>query len=179
MGARLHIFVSEGRPMTLKDGSRSRNDSKARQNPAGGDRRLADFLCFAIYSANLAYGRAYKQGLEELGLTYPQWIAIVALWEQDDQTVSELGDKMFLESNTLTPMLKKLEALGYLRRQRNPADERQVRVSLTEAGRKLRDKGMHMKLAKSSGLNADDFARLQKTVVTLRDNLIKATAEEG
>jgi DNA-binding MarR family transcriptional regulator len=177
--------------MTLKDGSRThpktgpttnpRDNSKAnqRQNPAGGDRRLADFLCFAIYSANLAYGRAYKQGLDELGLTYPQWIAIVALWEQDDQTVSELGDKMFLESNTLTPMLKKLEAMGYLRRQRDPADERQVRVNLTDAGRRLREKGMHMKLVKSSGLKADEVTRLQKTVVTLRDNLIKATAEEG
>jgi DNA-binding MarR family transcriptional regulator len=172
--------------MSLKDGSRTAprtnpRDSKdsQKQKPAGGDRRLAYFLCFAIYSANLAYGRAYKQGLEELGLTYPQWIAIVALWEQDDQTVSELGDKMFLESNTLTPILKKLEAMGYLRRQRDPADERQVRVTLTDAGRKLREKGMHMKLVKSSGLKADDFARLQKTVVTLRDNLIKATAEEG
>jgi DNA-binding MarR family transcriptional regulator len=181
--------------MTLKNGSKtspktsSKTDPKAnsgenskasqRQKPAAGDRRLADFLCFAIYSANLAYGRAYKQGLEELGLTYPQWIAIVALWEQDDQTVSELGDKMFLESNTLTPILKKLEVMGYLRRQRDPADERQVRVNLTEAGRRLREKGMHMKLVKSSGLKPDDFARLQKTVVTLRDNLIKATAEEG
>jgi DNA-binding MarR family transcriptional regulator len=177
--------------MTLKNGSKTdpKTDPKAnsgenskasqRQKPAAGDRRLADFLCFAIYSANLAYNRAYKQGLEELGLTYPQWIAIVALWEQDDQTVSELGDKMFLESNTLTPILKKLEAMGYLRRQRDPADERQVSVNLTEAGRRLREKGMHMKLVKSSGLKPDDFARLQKTVVTLRDNLIKATAEEG
>ena len=86
--------------------------------PPGGDRRLGDFLCFAIYSANLAFGRAYRKGLEDLGLTYPQWIAIVALWEQDGQTVSELGEKMFLESNTLTPVLKKLETMGYLRRQR-------------------------------------------------------------
>jgi len=165
--------------MSLKNGSRDDSMTKQKPNTAAGDRRLADFLCFAIYSANLAYGRAYKPGLDELGLTYPQWIAIVALWEQDDQTVSELGDKMFLESNTLTPILKKLEAMGYLRRQRDPADERQVRVNLTEAGRRLREKGMHMKLVKSSGLKPDDFARLQKTVVTLRDNLIKATAEEG
>ena len=99
-------------------------------------RPLGDFLCFAIYSANLAFGRAYRKGLEDLGLTYPQWIAIVALWEQDGQTVSELGEKMFLESNTLTPVLKKLETMGYLRRQRDPADERQVRISLTEAGRR-------------------------------------------
>src|SRR5262245_23199122 len=75
--------------------------------------RLADFLCFAIYSANLAYGRAYKPILEELGLTYPQYIAIVALWEEDSQTVGRLGEKLFLESNTLTPILKKLEGMGY------------------------------------------------------------------
>lgn len=168
--------------MSLTNGLRadSKDNSIDNQNqePAAGDRSLADFLCFAIYSANLAYGRAYRQGLEELGLTYPQWIAIVALWEQDDQTVSELGDRMFLESNTLTPILKKLEGMGYLRRQRDPADERQVRVSLTDAGRRLREKGMHMNLVKSSGLKQDDFARLQKSVVTLRDNLIKATKDE-
>jgi DNA-binding MarR family transcriptional regulator len=102
----------------------------------------------------------------------------VALWEQDDQTVSELGAKMFLESNTLTPILKKLEQAGYLRRQRDPADERQVRISLTEAGRRLREKGTHMNLVAATGLKPDEFARLQQTVVTLRDNLIKATAEE-
>ncbi|WP_416235237.1 MarR family winged helix-turn-helix transcriptional regulator [Nitrospirillum sp. BR 11163] len=102
---------------------------------------MADFLCFAVYSANLAYGRAYKAILDELGVTYTQWIAIVALWEQDDQTVSGLGEKLFLELNTLTPILKKLESLGYLQRRRDPADERQVRVSLTPAGRQLREKG--------------------------------------
>ncbi|ANW05798.1 MarR family winged helix-turn-helix transcriptional regulator [Bradyrhizobium icense] len=170
--------------MKLNDGPRagsrdnSRDNSKASQKPrpGAGERRLGDFLCFAIYSANLAFGRAYKKGLDELGLTYPQWIAIVALWEQDGQTVSELGEKMFLESNTLTPILKKLEQMGYLRRQRDPADERQVRISLTEAGRRLREKGMHMNLVASTGLKPDEFARLQENVVTLRDNLIKATA---
>ena len=150
-----------------------------KSKPPGGQRQLGDFLCFAIYSANLAFGRAYRKGLEDLGLTYPQWIAIVALWEQDGQTVSELGEKMFLESNTLTPVLKKLEAMGYLRRQRDPADERQVRVSLTEAGRRLRERGMHMNLVAATGLKPDEFARLQETVVSVRDNLIKATAEEA
>jgi len=168
--------------MKPRDGSRTNSADNSGNNqkhqPAAGERPLADYLCFAIYSANLAYGRAYKQGLAQLGLTYPQWIAIVALWETGEQTVSELGDRMFLESNTLTPMLKKLEAMGYLRRQRDPADERQVRISLTDAGRRLREKAMHIKLVKSSGLNADEFERLQKSVVTLRDGLIKATAEE-
>lgn len=162
-----------------RDNSRDSSRGNQKPKPPTGERRLGDFLCFAIYSANLAFGRAYRKGLEDLGLTYPQWIAIVALLEQDGQTVSELGEKMFLESNTLTPILKKLEAMGYLRRERNPADERQVRVSLTEAGRRLREKGMHMNLVASTGLKPDEFVRLQETVVTLRDNLIKATAEEA
>src|SRR5581483_7264594 len=97
--------------------------------------KLADFLCFAIYSANLAYGKAYKPLLDELGVTYTQWITIIALWEEDNQTVSSLGSKLFLESNTLTPILKKLEAMGYIRRQRSSEDERQVMVTLTDAGR--------------------------------------------
>jgi DNA-binding MarR family transcriptional regulator len=159
--------------------SRANSKGNQKRKPSAGDRRLGDFLCFAIYSANLAFGRAYRQGLEELGLTYPQWIAIVALWEEDGQTVSALGEKMFLESNTLTPILKKLESMGYLRRQRDPADERQVRVSLTDEGRRLREKGMHMNLVKSTGLGEDEFARLQKSVVALRDNLIEATAEKA
>ena len=162
-----------------RDNSRDSSRGNRKPRPPAGERGLGDFLCFAIYSANLAFGRAYRKGLEDLGLTYPQWIAIVALWEQDGQTVSELGEKMFLESNTLTPILKKLEAMGYLRRERNPADERQVRVSLTEAGRRLREKGMHMNLVASTGLKPDEFVRLQETVVTLRDNLIKATAEQA
>ena len=150
--------------------------AKETKKPAGP--KLADFLCFAIYSANLAYGRAYKPILEQLGLTYPQYITIVALWEEDNQTVSSLGEKLFLESNTLTPMLKKLEASGYLRRQRDPADERQVRISLTDAGRRLREKAMQMTLVKSAGLKPDEFERLQKSVVALRDGLIEATKEE-
>lgn len=142
---------------------------------APADPRLADFLCFAVYSANLAYGRAYKPILEKLGLTYTQYIAIVALWEEDDQTVSGLGEKLFLESNTLTPILKKLETMGYLTRRRDPRDERQVRVGLTEAGRRLREKGLTMTLVKESGLPPQEFAEVQKAVSKLRDNLLATT----
>src|SRR5262245_44924968 len=99
---------------------------------------LGDFLCFAVYSANLAFGRAYRPILDQHGLTYTQYVTLVALSEEDGQTVGELGDRLFLESNTLTPMLKKLEQLGLVERRRNPADERQVRVKVTPAGRKLR-----------------------------------------
>jgi len=137
--------------------------------------KLADFLCFAIYSANLAYGKAYKPILDELGVTYTQWITIVALWEEDRQTVSSLGAKLFLESNTLTPILKKLEAMGMIRRQRSTEDERQVIVSLTDAGRALRERGLQRTLVKATGLQADEFKNLQKTVARVRDNLVKQT----
>ena len=143
------------------------------------NRKLSEFLCFAIYSANLAFGKAYKPILDELGLTYTQYLAIIALWEQDNQTVSGLGEKLFLESNTLTPILKKLEAMAYLRRQRDPADERQVLVSLTDAGRRLREKGLGMNLVKASGLSAEEFPKIQSAVVTLRNNLIKSTQGKG
>jgi DNA-binding MarR family transcriptional regulator len=136
--------------------------------------KLSNFLCFAVYSANLAFGRAYKPILEALGLTYTQYIAMVALYEEDDQTVGVLGERLFLESNTLTPILKKLESMGYLRRQRDPADERQVRVSLTPAGRSLLEKDLGSSLVEATGLG-DEFPAVQKTVSRLRDNLLRAT----
>lgn len=147
---------------------------KSTTHAASAELPLSDFLCFAIYSANLAFGKAYKPILEALGLTYPQYIAIIALSEEDDQTVSGLGEKLFLESNTLTPMLKKLEAMGYVERRRDPEDERQVRISLTKSGRKLREKSLKMDLTEATALAPDEFAKLQKAIVTLRNNLIEA-----
>ncbi|EGP09270.1 organic hydroperoxide resistance transcriptional regulator [Bradyrhizobiaceae bacterium SG-6C] len=141
--------------------------------------RLENFLCFAIYSANLAYGRAYKAILDELGLTYTQYIALVALSEEDNQTVSGLGEKLFLESNTLTPILKNLETMGYVRRQRDPKDERKVVISLTEAGRRVRDKALPLNLVRETQLTPEEFALLQKSVVKLRNNLIKGTKATG
>jgi MarR family transcriptional regulator, organic hydroperoxide resistance regulator len=138
-------------------------------------RKLADFLCFSVYSANLAFGKAYKPFLDELGLTYTQYITVIALWEEDNQTVSGLGEKLFLESNTLTPILKKLESSGYLRRQRDPEDERQVRVSLTDAGRALREKAFNITLYDACGMTDGEFTSTQKSVSKLRDNLVKST----
>lgn len=143
------------------------------------DAKLSDFLCFAVYSANLAYGKAYRPILDELGLTYTQYITLICLHEQDGQTVSELGSKLFLESNTLTPILKKLEAAGYLQRQRSSADERQVVVSLTEAGRQLREQARGKNLVSATGLSQQEFKNLQKAVSQLRDALIESTAAAG
>jgi MarR family transcriptional regulator, organic hydroperoxide resistance regulator len=143
------------------------------------DSKLADFLCFAVYSANLAFGKAYRPILEELGLTYTQYITLICLYEQDDQTVSELGSKLFLESNTLTPILKKLEAMGYLRRQRSTEDERQVVVSLTDEGKQLREQARGKNLVSATGLGPQEFKTLQKAVSRLRDSLIESMQEQG
>ena len=93
-----------------------------------GSLKLDEFLCFAVYSASHAFNRVYKPLLDKLGLTYPQYLAMVVLWEHGDQTVGSLGEKLFLESSTLTPMLKRLEVMGYIARVRDAIDERQVRV---------------------------------------------------
>ncbi len=146
------------------------------RTPAPKAARLGDFLCFSVYSANLAFGRAYRPILDKLGLTYTQYVTIVALSEEDNQTVGELGDKLFLESNTLTPILKKLEQMGLAERRRDPADERQVRVNVTPAGRKLRQQveSSASRLIDATGLGRD-FAKVQQTIAKLRDNLLRST----
>ncbi len=135
--------------------------------------KLDDFLCFAIYSANLAVNRLNKPVLDELGLTYLQYIVLVSLYEHDDQTVGSLGDKLFLNSSTLTPLLKRLEAMGHLTRQRDPEDERVVRVRMTPKGRSVRERALayRSQLAKAMGLGAADFQRLREELVKLRTNL--------
>lgn len=141
---------------------------------------LSDYLCFAVYSTNLAFGKAYKPILEELGLTYTQYITVIALAEQDDPTVGSLGAKLFLESNTLTPILKKLEAMGYVERRRDPQDERVVRLRLTDSGQRLRDKAVEKVkcLLKATGLSPEEFTKMQKGIVALRNSLIQSTAAE-
>ena len=138
--------------------------------------KLGEFLCFAVYSANLAFGRVYRPILDKLGLTYTQYVALVALSEEDEQRVSDLGDKLFLESNTLTPILKKLEQLGLADRRRDPADERQVRVNVTSAGRALLQQveASASALIDATGLG-EDFGAVQQTVAQLRDNLLRST----
>jgi DNA-binding MarR family transcriptional regulator len=151
---------------------------KAKTNATAPALKLADFLCFAIYSTNLAFGRVYRPILDALDLTYTQYVTIIALYEDADQTVSSLGEKLFLESNTLTPILKKLEGMGYVERTRDPADERQVRVKLTRSGRALREKALSIDLGDAVALSDKDFARLQKEIVALRGNLLRSIESE-
>lgn len=131
------------------------------------------FLCFAAYSTSLAFNRLYKSVLDDLGLTYPQYLVIVALLHRDGQAVSELGDALFLESNTLTPLIKRLEAAGLVTRQRDSADERVVRVSLTAQGRGLADRiaCVPTDILKATGMSIEELGALQQGLMKLGDNL--------
>jgi DNA-binding MarR family transcriptional regulator len=138
------------------------------------------FLCFAAYSTSLAFNRLYKAVLDDLGLTYPQYLVIVALLHRDGQAVSELGDSLFLESNTLTPLIKRLEAAGLVSRQRDSADERVVRVSLTAQGRGLADRiaCVPPDILKATGMSVEELGALQQGLMKLGDNLRASLKEE-
>jgi MarR family transcriptional regulator, organic hydroperoxide resistance regulator len=138
-----------------------------------GPSELGEFLCFAVYSANHAFNRVYQPLLREPGLTYLQFIALILLWDQDGQTVGQLGQKLFLQSNTVTPMLKRLASLGLIRRTRGPSDERQVRVELTEAGRQLQRRASDIvnRVRIATGLRERQARKLTAQVKALRNSL--------
>jgi DNA-binding MarR family transcriptional regulator len=142
---------------------------------------LDDFLCFAIYSTNLAVNRLNATALDKLGLTYLQYVVLVSLYEYDNQTVSSLGEKLFLDSSTLTPLLKRLEAMGHVTRRRDPQDERVVRVNITPKGKKIREKALDFReeLVEKMGLSATDFRNLREELVKLRSNLSKCETEKA
>lgn len=132
-----------------------------------------DMLCFALYSAAHAMQQAYKPLLDALGITYPQYLVLSALWQGDAITVGEIGRQVQLESNTLTPLLKRLEAQGLLKRGRDGADERQVRVTLTEDGHALRHKAADVPrcILEKTGLAAAEADGMRLAVQALRDRL--------
>jgi DNA-binding MarR family transcriptional regulator len=135
-------------------------------------------LCFAIYSANIAINRAYRPVLERLGITYPQYLVLSALWELDGQAVGAIADRLSLESSTITPLVKRLESAGFLQRQRNPQDERQVIVTLTPKGKALQQesKCLAATLLERSGLPVEDLIKLNTQVSALR-NALESSAE--
>jgi DNA-binding MarR family transcriptional regulator len=137
---------------------------------------LGAFLCFAIYSTNLAFNRVYKPLFAKLGITYPQYLTLIALKEEGGQTVGQLGEKLFLESSTLTPLLKRMETAGYVTRRRDSNDERQVRVTLTDAGHGLFEKAFKGRkpVIDATGFTPAEFNRLQQDLIRLRGNLLKA-----
>ncbi len=133
-------------------------------------------LCFALYSASLAMTKMYKPLLAPLGLTYPQYLVMLSLWEEDGQSVSALGDKLALDSGTLTPLLKRLQAQGALTRERDTADERRVIVRLTDAGRRLKIQARKVppQVARSTGCELAEIAQLTRQLTTMRDSLARA-----
>ncbi len=130
-------------------------------------------LCFALYSASLAMTKLYKPLLDAIGLTYPQYLVMLVLWEQDGPTVSELGDRLSLDSGTLTPLLKRMEAAGLVQRQRDAQDERRVRIALTSAGQALRAQAESIPacILAHSHLPLSEVQALTHQLQTLRDSL--------
>jgi DNA-binding MarR family transcriptional regulator len=132
-------------------------------------------LCFALYSASLAMSKLYKPLLDELGLTYPQYLAMLVLWESDGQTVSALGERLGLDSGTLTPLLKRLETAGLLSRQRDVLDERRVLVGLTPAGKKLKKPAARIPLCllQSVACDLSEIAQLTQSIRLLKAQLVE------
>jgi DNA-binding MarR family transcriptional regulator len=137
---------------------------------------LENQFCFALYSASHAVTKTYKPLLDRLGLTYPQYLVMLVLWEQDAILVKDIGARLFLDSGTLTPLLKRLEASGLLERNRDPHDERQVRISLSAPGRALRAEATAIpeQLMCASGQEALALGRLRAALSSVRDDLFKS-----
>lgn len=138
---------------------------------------LDEQLCYAIYSAGMAIQRVYKPLLDELGLTYPQYLVLNVLWREDSQTVGGIADRLALESSTLTPLLKRLEVAGLVRRTRNPANERQVVVALTDQGRELRSRAgcLADALLSASGQSPTHLNEITRDVRELRNAIYAHT----
>jgi DNA-binding MarR family transcriptional regulator len=139
---------------------------------------LDALLCFAVYSTGLAFNRVYRKPLEALGLTYPQYLVMAALWAQQDVTVGALCDKLSLDTNTLTPLLKRLEAMGLVTRRRSSADERRVLVGLTAQGRKLQEQSGDVTrcIAEAIGLPFGEIGKLTRELRALREKLARAAS---
>lgn len=123
---------------------------------------LENQLCFSIYACSREITKLYRPILDEIGITYPQYLALLSLWEKDQQTVKELGETLFLDSGTLTPMLKRMETAGLILRKRNSSDERKVFITLTEEGTKLKEKALCIpeKFFKESNTTQEEFLTL-------------------
>ncbi len=135
--------------------------------------KLDNQLCFAVYSASLAMTKLYKPQLEQLGLTYPQYLVMLALWEENGLMVSTLGERLSLDSGTLTPLLKRLEAAGFVSRVRDVADERRVHIMLTPSGRKLKARAARVPacLLAASQCSIDELVTLTRQLQALRERV--------
>jgi MarR family transcriptional regulator, organic hydroperoxide resistance regulator len=153
----------------------------SRKTAADAPLLLSNQLCFSVYSTAHAFNRVYKPLLDRLGLTYPQYLVMLVLWERDGLAVKEIGERLFLDSGTLTPLLKRLESAHLIKRTRSAEDERQVLVSLTAQGTALRDRAKSIvpsAILAATGCSVAELSALQKNLIALRDQL-NAAAGEG
>ncbi|GMB81163.1 MarR family transcriptional regulator [Shinella zoogloeoides] len=150
-----------------------KRDEAETNDIAPGMLALDQQLCFAVYSAAHALNRTYKPLLDPYGLTYPQYIALMTLWEEDGRPVKALGEKLGLDSGTLSPLLKRLEAAGYIRRARDKADERQVLVTLTDKGRAMQRDAVAIRMAigKATGCSIEALQSLTVELQALAGRL--------
>ena len=140
---------------------------------------LGNQLCFAIYSTAHAFNRFYKPLLERLGLTYPQYLVMLVLWERDGIAVKEIGERLFLDSGTLTPLLKRMEGIGLVKRTRSTEDERQVLIALTAQGHALREKArtLPQSILSAAQCSVSEIVAMKDEIVKLRDKLNAAIGE--
>lgn len=138
---------------------------------------LDDQICFPLYAASRAMTAVYRPKLERLGLTYPQYLVMLALWERDDRTVGDLCATLALDSGTLSPLLKRLAAAGLVERHRSAADERRVDIRLTERGRAMRDEAgdIPMGMVEATGLSATELVALRETLRRMTESLLSHT----
>lgn len=139
--------------------------------------KLDNQLCFTLYSASLAMNKVYRKLLAPLGLTYPQYLVMLVLWERDELTVSEIGERLFLDSATLTPLLKRLEASGLLTRTRSAGDERQVVIALSRSGKALKARAAQVPegVFCAAALGVDQLGQIKSRLESLRGNLVANT----
>jgi len=150
------------------------------RRPAAHPQLLLDNqICFAVYSTAHAFNRVYKPLLDRLGLTYPQYLVMLVLWERDDIAVKDIGERLFLDSGTLTPLLKRLEAAELIKRTRSTEDERQVLVALTPQGQVLREKAKTVPsgILAASACSVTELTSIKNELVALRDKLNAALGD--
>jgi MarR family transcriptional regulator, organic hydroperoxide resistance regulator len=149
------------------------------RKPAVDPLLLSNQICFAVYSTAHAFNRVYKPLLDKLGLTYPQYLVMMVLWERDGVPVKDIGEKLFLDSGTLTPLLKRMEAAGVIKRTRGTEDERQVLIALTPQGHALREKARAVPegILASSACSLGELFEMKNELIALRDKLNAALGD--
>src|SRR6202521_2882258 len=151
----------------------------AKKQAADGTLLLGNQIFFAFYSTAHVFNRVYKPLLDRLGLTYPQYLVMLVLWERDGLSVKDIGERLFLDSGTLTPLLKRLEAAELIKRTRSTEDERQVLIALTSQGQALREKAKAVPQAilAASACSLSELSAMKNELIALRDRLDAALAE--